>query len=86
MFKTVISMSFGAALCFMSFSAHAQTGYGVKPGLRLGRVSTGHGTTPIKARSERAPERLGCAATMPVHSVSDRSGICGESPAQCDVS
>jgi len=32
MFKTVISMSFGAALCFMSFSAHAQTGYGVKPG------------------------------------------------------
>jgi hypothetical protein len=32
MFKTVISMSFGAALCLMSFSAHAQTGYGVKPG------------------------------------------------------
>jgi hypothetical protein len=32
MFKTVLSMSFGAALCFMSFSAYAQTGYGVKPG------------------------------------------------------
>ena len=74
MLKTVISMSFGVALCFMPFSTHAQTGYGVKRGLRLGRLSTGHGTTLIKARRRRAPERLGCAGTMPVHSVTYSQG------------
>jgi hypothetical protein len=31
MIRTV-AITFGAALCFASFTANAQTGYGVKPG------------------------------------------------------
>ena len=32
MLKTIAWISLGAALCWVPLSAHAQTGYGVKPG------------------------------------------------------
>ena len=48
MIRTV-AITLGAALCLASFSANAQTGYGVKQAPRRHRLSTGRGTAPTKA-------------------------------------
>ena len=48
MFRT-ITISLGAALCFASLSANAQTGYGVKPGAPS--------TLPLMSVSLPAPDR-----------------------------